>query len=93
VVLDACRESGLSLSQFAQRHEVSRSRLMRWRSRLKKKETAIRFHPVRVIAQSEAEPADTLELIVRGGRRVSIRRGFDAALLEEVVRLVESWPC
>lgn len=93
VVLEAWRKSGLPLSRFAEEHGVSRSRLMRWRSRLKKKEPPIHFHPVRVIAQSDTEQEDTLELIVRGGRRVSVRRGFDAALLEELVRLVESWPC
>ena len=92
LVLDAWRQSGLSLSRFAKEHGLSRSRLLRWRSVLKGRENSIRFHPVRVKAV-EAQREDTLELILGGGRRVSVRRGFDATFLETLVRVVESWPC
>jgi hypothetical protein len=34
-----------------------------------------------------------VELVLRGGRRLAVERGFDAALLEELVRIAESWPC
>lgn len=94
-VLSAWRESGDSLSQFASRHGLVAWRLMRWRRLLGKRAT-VQFHRVRVVSPSNrsmGSAGDTLELVLRDGRRVAVRRGFDAALLEDLVRAVESWPC
>jgi transposase-like protein len=95
VVLAAWRESGVSLSAFARRHGLDAWRLMRWRRRLAQV-TSIQFHRVKVVAAPRAETAadgSGLELLLRDGHRVAVRRGFDAALLEDLVRAVESWSC
>lgn len=97
MVLEAWRQSGLALSVFARKHGLSRSRLMRWKAVLEGQEQpALLFHPIRVVAGSgdEGDPrSESLELVLRGGRRLVVRRGFDAALLEELLRVVESVPC
>lgn len=95
VVLSAWQETGGSLSAFARKHGVDPWRLMRWRRRLGKG-AAIRFHRVRVArprADESSRGEGGVELVLCGGRRVVMQRGFDAALLEEVVRAVESWTC
>jgi hypothetical protein len=41
---------------------------------------------------SASAPKDPeVELLLAGDRRIVVRRGFDAALLEELVRVVEGW--
>jgi hypothetical protein len=97
-VLEAWRESGQSMAAFARERGLVRGRLARWQRRLKTRSRdsqAIAFHPVRVVLPPhggpEAKPA--IELVLSGGRRVAVHRGFDAVVLEELVRVVESWPC
>lgn len=93
VVLSAWRESGEPVSRFAGRHGLVVERLLRWRR--KTAGTVMRFHRVRVAAPRDeaAAGSSSIELVLRGGRRVAIRPGFDAALLEDVARTVESWAC
>ena len=98
LVLGAWAESGLSLTAFARRHRIQAKRLGRWRRRLEEApETGPIFHRVRLIPDSErnemAAGDGGLELVLRGGRRVSVRPGFDTATLEQLVRIVESWSC
>ena len=55
---------------------------------------ALRFHPVQVVdsALVSVSPQESeLELLLAGNRRIVIRRGFDAELLGELVRVVEGW--
>jgi hypothetical protein len=95
VVLAAWRKSGVSLSAFGRQHGLDAWRLMRWRRRLASAQ-AIRFHRVKVAAGPRAKPASEsggLELVLRDGHRVAVRTGFDASLLEDLVRAVESWSC
>lgn len=94
-MLSVWHESGDSLSRFASRHGLVAWRLMRWR-RLLGKQATIQFHPVKLVRPPSRERATVtggVELVLRDGRRVVIRRDFDAALLEDVVRAVESWSC
>ena len=98
-------QSGETLTAFARRHGVRPNRLARWRDRLRKTRgpARLRFHPVKVretpvdgVARSApvvAEGGSGLELVLRGGRRILIGRGFDAALLVDLVRVLESGPC
>jgi hypothetical protein len=63
---------------------------------LEKKRATIRFQPVKLIASPSGAPVPSttdLELLLRDGRRVAVRRGFDAAALADLVRTVESWSC
>lgn len=96
-VLEAWRRSGQSGVAFAREHGLSRARLVRWRDRLKQSMPPV-FHPVRVVARQRprpiaAVPPEPLELELRGGRRIHVRAGFDAALLAELVQVVEGWRC
>jgi hypothetical protein len=95
-VLSSWRESGLSLHAFAQRHGLSVSRLDRWKSRLRAGGQPVQFHRVEVVQPAvlpQAGAGGRVDVVLRGGRRVRVRRGFDASLLEAVARAVESWPC
>jgi len=94
-VLSAWRQSGESLTEFAGRHGLDAWRLMRWRRQLSQDSERIRFHPVQVVAERHQMDAGAsgVELVLRHGRRLVLHRGFDAGLLEDVVRAVESWSC
>jgi hypothetical protein len=49
---------------------------------------------VRVVERAPVRAAAaTLELEVRGGRRIRVQAGFDPELLEELVRTVEGFGC
>ena len=93
VVLSAWRESGEPLSRFAARHRLVAERLLRWRRMTRG--PAIQFRPVQVVPapRDDIAAGSGVELVLRGGRRVAVGRDFDAALLEALVRAVESWPC
>ena len=96
VILSAWQEAGGSLSAFARKHGVDAWRLMRWRRRLSKGAT-IQFRRVELVRPraetSSSRAEDGVEVVLRGGRRVVVRRGFDPAFLKEVVRALESWAC
>jgi hypothetical protein len=93
-VLGSWRESGLSLRAFALRHGLSLSRLGRWKARLRAGAGTVQFHRVEVV-QPVMLPQSGIgvDVVLRGGRRIRVRRGFDASLLEAVARAVESWSC
>jgi hypothetical protein len=100
-VLAIWRRSNLSMAAFARKHGLVRARLVRWQRRLKSQlpeSKAVAFHPVRVVMRpndltTEPATAPAVELVLTCGRRVAVRRGFDVVTLEELVRVVESWPC
>lgn len=93
-VLSAWRDSGVSVSSFARRHGIHVARLLRWRQHLAQGDR-LKFHPVQLVSGSDREGVEggIVTLVLRNGRRVEVGRGFDAGLLEEVVRAVESWSC
>lgn len=96
-VLEAWRRSGRTVAAYAREHGLSAARLLRWRARLEIPVAPL-FHPVRVVERPRSNPIararpEPLELELRGGRRIRVPAGFDAALLEELVRTVEGWGC
>jgi transposase len=100
LVLAAWSQSGLSLSAFARRHGIKPKRLWRWYERLGDRSSPAEtpaFLPVRLLfagKQDEQPRGDgSIELVLQGGRRVVVRPGFDATLLAQLVRAVESWSC
>ena len=96
-VLEAWRRSGQSAAAFAREHGLSAARLLRWRTRMELPAAPV-FHPVRVVSRQRSNPIaptrpEPLELELRGGRRIRVPAGFDAELLEELVRTIEGWGC
>ncbi|MBM4025406.1 MAG: helix-turn-helix domain-containing protein [Planctomycetes bacterium] len=97
-VLDLWRRSGESLSAFAREHGLCRNRLARWRDRLGTDGPAPEFHPVRLVEHRVRPPAAEamaggIEVVLSGGRRVTVRPGFDGDLLAEVIRVLDALPC
>ena len=100
VALDEWGRSGRELAEFARRHGLAPRRLLRWEARLSRGETPLRFHPVELRLGLGASPNQGpgsddggVSLVLRGGRRVAVKRGFDEELLARLVGVVESWPC
>jgi len=92
-VLAVWSQSGLTLSAFARQCGLSVARLRRWRRRLEDGDGP-RFHPVEIVDDRPEAPAGEtsgagVEVIVGRGHRIALRRGFDAALLREVVEALE----
>lgn len=90
--------SGLSVAEFCRRDRVPASSLFLWKRRLGPAASAFVEAKVagdgarvdRVTAGSRAAGAGAIELRLRGGRRVRVGRGFDRALLAEVVAALEA---
>jgi len=81
--IDFCRERGLGLST-----------LDRYRTQQKQQAPAGRnaFVAVEVSGRAPGPVATTssaLAVVVRGGRRIEVGRGFDTGALEQLVRVLE----
>lgn len=85
--------SGLSRQEFCQRNDVTVSTLSRYVTRHRRQNTAgaeqLRGLVSVEIAAPENQQDSELLVILNGGRRVAVRRGFDADTLEQLVRLLE----
>lgn len=97
IVLAAWAASGQSLRAFARERRVSPERLRRWKARLSSPELP-EFHPVEIVMsptteERPSEEAERLELVLAGGRRISVPASFDAGDLRRLVEAVESWSC
>ena len=101
LVLSLWQHSGQSLSAFGRQFGISVQRLGRWRRRLQDRQLPA-LYPVELgVAPADAAglaPATLggdgeVELVLRGGRRVAVRPGFDAEHLAQVAAVVESWGC
>ena len=93
----ACRQwerSGLRQEEFCRRHGLSVWSLRWWRCELKRrnrqdheKKGKPLFVPVRVVEPSAN--AGALEVELRGGRIIRIRRDFDPGLLRKLIAALE----
>ncbi len=94
-VLNAWRESGLSVKRFAQERGLKAKRIYRWRSRLdgkpmrrgKRGKAAPSLLPVVVSATKAAEAPITVTL--RNGRELKVGCGFDEGTFSRLVQLLE----
>jgi hypothetical protein len=93
-MVEAWRNSGESLSEFARHHRVDRRRVARWAMRVDGSEPApVRFHPVRVAEHDDGDGA-TIEIHLVGGPRVRVRPGFRTEDLRRVVAVLDPrQPC
>lgn len=95
-IVEAWRESGELVSEFARRHGVDPKRLSRWVSRLQKSTSApVHFHQVRVAGDGASRhDGASIEIELRAGRRVRVAPGFDAEDLRRVLAVLdEGTPC
>ena len=106
--LQAFQASGEPRKAFAQSRGYSPERLRRWAERLDaaaapRAPLALSpppplFLPVRVRAQPERLPESSpgpapVEVLLRGGRVLRVRAGFDTASLAALVKTLEALPC
>jgi hypothetical protein len=86
--------SGLSRQEFCRERGVGLSTLDRYRTRRKRQAPAgsHAMLAVEVSGRALAPMAGTgsaLAVVLRGGRRIEVGRGFDAGVLEQLVRVLE----
>jgi transposase len=99
-------EGGATVTQVAQRHEVTRQQIYAWRHLLKKKGLLSAlpealFLPVELdgpmelamptaVTQVEAESSAQIELQLANGRCLRFDQGVDAGTLTQLIRAVEA---
>jgi hypothetical protein len=95
-IIQAQRASGLSIAGYCRRHGIAASALYVWKQRLVHEPSEPAFVQVPTTAESQvsagadaAGHAAVLEVCLGGGRRLRVGRGFDHALLAEVVGVLE----
>lgn len=95
VIVHAWKESGDTLSAFASRLGVDPKRVSRWSARLeRRKPTAMRFHPVRLIDGVSRGRDGGIEIELGEGRLVRVAAGFDPNDLKRVLAVLgEGTPC
>jgi transposase-like protein len=86
--------SGLSQDEFCRERGVALSTLGRYRTRQKRQAPAGSATLLAVEVSSRAPASFTttcsaLAVLLRGGRRVEVGRGFDTGTLEQLVRVLE----
>jgi hypothetical protein len=104
-LIDQQRESGLPVSAYCRERGLSAASMFCWRRRLS--QSAATFKPVKVVSVAKRpardvgeQPEDAIELpaasfvelCLRGGRRLILRRGFDRQLLLDVISALELRP-
>lgn len=92
---------GATVTQVAQRHEVTRSQIYRWRYELKRKgllpsEAPVWFVLLPALASVPPEEAvptaqgKTIEIELRNGRRLRVPAGLDETALRRLIRVTEA---
>ena len=96
-VVSDVEASGQSLSAYSRTHGVSVASLFYWKKKLGSKTAVTRaapkaktvFSEVVVVPRVPARPT-RIEVVTRGGAAIRIEGAFDASVLREVLRVVES---
>lgn len=90
LLVDAWRNSGESLSEFARRQGVERERLARWVRRLEGAAGGpLRFHPVRLVGSlPETGGGAPIDIQLAGGQRVRVAHGFQTEDLRRVLAVL-----
>jgi len=108
-VLGQLDASGLTLREFGAQVGILPGTLGYWRHQIRRREAvrqrrdgqravvsaASTFVPVQVIGAGgvATDQGSSVEVVLRGDRRLHIRPGFDAATLARVVEVLERVPC
>ncbi len=87
------QSSGLSRGEFCRERGLSLSTLSRYQRRQKRQAPAGRNALLAVeVCGLAPEPATTgsaLAVVLRGGRRIEVGRGFDISALEQLMQVLE----
>jgi hypothetical protein len=88
--LEAWRESGQSLTAFAESHAIHPERLGRWHRLLRTQtQGGVGFHPVRVrLDGAPSAEAERIELVLGSARCIRLPHGFDAEDLRRLLLVV-----
>jgi hypothetical protein len=86
--------SGLGITAFCARHDLSPASFYAWRRTLRRRDAhATAFAAVNVPADDTPPPA-ALEVLLDGGHVVRVRPGFDAATLRQLLAVLrQGRPC
>jgi hypothetical protein len=95
--IDRQKISGMSAASFCRRHSLAVATFYFWKRRLSGQARSsafveIRPLPVNAVASCAATSGGTrtsIELCLRGGHRLRLRRGFDRQLLLDVLAALE----
>jgi hypothetical protein len=85
----------MSREEFCQKHGLALSTLARYQRHQRRQEQGQDENPgpgrLLAVGLSEARPADAsgLAVVLAGGLRIEVERGFDAQTLEQLVSLLE----
>ena len=90
-VIGRQRSSGLPVAVFCRRHGIPVSSFYAWKRKLGRAATAPAFIEAKVVNGPPAQRSvGTMEVCLRGGRRVRVKReGFDRDLFAELVVALE----
>ena len=93
-----CQRSQLSIREFCQRHCISEPSFFAWRRVLKQRgllqdaPTQADASPFVKLTVAASEPVSAIEVVL-GQRVLRVQPGFDADMLLQLVRLLETPPC
>jgi hypothetical protein len=92
-LIDRQKISGLSIATFCQRHSIAVATFYSWKGRLRQPQQSSAFVEVRRSPVNDAASSGgtrrSIELSLRGGRRLRLRRGFDRQLLLDLLAVLE----
>ena len=86
-----CEASGLSQREFCEQRGVPLKTLVRYLARYRREQTGENQKPQWVAVEVAAKRGDAgeLSIVLAGGRRIEVRRGFDAETLRRLVAALE----
>ena len=85
-VLKHLDASGVSVREFAARHDLDAQRLYRWRAQLASHGSATAPPFVEI----ERSPSAALEVVLRSGHVIRVRDGFDDETFRRVVAVLDA---
>lgn len=86
-----CEESGLSQREFCEQRGVPLKTMVRYLARYRREQRGKNQTPRWVAVELGAKRGDAAELsiVLAGGRRIEVTRGFDVETLRRVVKALE----
>jgi transposase-like protein len=93
LVVEAWRQSGLTMAEYAKLHGVHAKRLGRWAQRLQTSQPTVTFHPVQLRRdQPLKEPDSRIEVVLTNGHVIRLPAAFAAGDLRQVLDILEGRP-